>query len=97
MPTRPAFEGVNAEALEHLRIGTRDQYESEWRQIDASRAHTFTHSLGEIPWIVDVLRSDSSDGKGAVVAASFTVAKTDTSITITNSDSALHYFKVRAM
>ena len=99
MPNRPTL-GKDDQFLEHLRLWTREQYESEWRQIGADPAtYTFTHELGEIPWIVDVLYSDNSDGKGTAVPTTFTpaIAKTERTITVRKTDSAAHYFKVRAM
>jgi hypothetical protein len=80
-----------------LRLGTREQYESQWRSIGGTASYSFTHELGEIPWVVDVLRSDHDDGTGAIVAPTVTISKTDRTITITNDAGTGYYFKVRAM
>jgi len=86
--------------LEHLRMGTRDQFESGWVQIADTGSSSFTHGLEEVPWVVDVLRSPTNDGKAAMDSNSdVTIAKTDTTITVTSnvSDGVAYYFKVRAM
>jgi hypothetical protein len=92
---------MNDVVLEHLRMGTRDQYESGWAMAADASSVSFTHGLDEVPWVVDVLRSSTSDGKVAesVPSADVTIAKTSTSITITNDvgDGTAYYFKVRAM
>jgi len=88
------------DALEHLRDGTREQYESPWTEIFDTESKTFIHELGEIPWTVDVLRSRTNDGKAPVDSnADVTVVKNQTQITVTNDvgDSASAYFRVRAM
>jgi hypothetical protein len=94
------------DGMEHLRIGTRDQYESEWVRIegvDFVGTHEFTHGLGEIPWVVDVLQSTRSDGANPTPAipggTDVTVTKTATTITVQNDDAATVdvYFQVRAM
>lgn len=98
MPNRPTFPGAEDPTLEHLRLGTRDQYQSEWRSIANGASHAFTHELGELPWMVDVIRSETSDGKNPVDSNSdVTVAKTDTTITVTNNFGSARYFRVRAM
>jgi len=91
---------MNDVVLEHLRMGTRDQYESGWVQIADTGSAGFPHGLEEVPWLVDVLRSESSQGKGAVDSnTDVTIAKTDTTITVTSNvgDGVAYYFKVRAM
>lgn len=86
------------DAVEHTLRGTREQYESDWTVVGASAAGTFTHLLGEIPWVVDINRSESSDGARAVDAnALVTTTKSDTVIVVTNTATAAYYFKVRAM
>jgi hypothetical protein len=93
--------------LEHLRKGTVEQYESGWVLIrDAISGTTdgtkdFTHDLEEIPRVVDVMRSETSDGKNAIDGNSgVTVAKTSTTITLTIPNGSPlggdFYFKVRA-
>lgn len=96
------------DAFEHLREGTREQFESDWVSIvepdGEDIAVTFTHRLGEIPWAVDVLQSDASDGSNPaeadLSAADMTVTKDATEITLTRSTSSTAgdlYFKVRAL
>ena len=100
MPTRPTMPGMNDMVLEHLRMGTRDQFESGWVQIADTGSSSFTHGLEEVPWVVDVLRSPTNDGKAAMDSNSdVTIAKTDTTITVTSNvgDGVAYYFKVRAM
>ena len=105
MPTRPTMPGMNDVVLEHLRMGTRDQFDSGWVQIadtvgSAVGSASFTHGLEEVPWVVDVLRSPTNDGKAAMDSNSdVTIVKTDTTITVTSNvgDGVAYYFKVRAM
>lgn len=109
MPRRPyATTPVNAggtidpaglsDVVEHLRMGTREQYESDWTLIPASGSHAFDHSLAEVPWHVDVIRSLVSDGaRSESATAEVTVAKTDSAITVTNGASTAYYFRVRAL
>ena len=103
MPTRPTMPGMNDVVLEHLRMGTRDQFESGWVQIADTGSSSFTHGLEEVPWLVDVLRSGDSDGKTAesvgVGAGGVTITKNTSTVTITNAvaDGTTYYFKVRAM
>ena len=96
-------------AIEHLRQGTREQYESGWTKIVAAHEVAFEHNLGEIPWTVNVIRAISADGKFPQVAPAtdYTVAYTDidgksgsgeTHCTVTNNSTDTDYwFKVRAM
>lgn len=111
MPRRPMLKSVMddkavdpaslVDEIENLRQGTRDQYESPWTFIlgeSIAQVISFTHGLGEIPWAVDVMSSKESDGKNAIDDnTNVTVAKTATTITVTNGASADLYFKVRAM
>lgn len=86
--------------MENLRLGTRDQWESEWTVINDGETHSFTHTLGEIPWMVDVLYSEQTAGGQARDGnASVTITKTATTITCLSNFSAgiVYYFKVRAM
>jgi len=104
MPWRSGFitEMPLEEKLEHLRQGTREQYESEWRLIGDMNSYSFTHELDDIPTVVDVIRSETSDGKKATDSNSdVTVAKTATTVTITSNVGTVNgvsdfYFKVRA-
>ena len=87
-----------AEAIEDVRLGTRQQYESDWLYIEAEGAAEFAHGLGELPWLIDVLASENSDGTDAAAATPITVAKTDTTITVTNdSTTTASFFRVRAL
>lgn len=73
-------------------------YESDWTRIDGSDSASFTHELGEIPWTADVASSSYSDGSSPSNAnAGVTVAKTETTITVTNNGTDSLYFRVRAM
>lgn len=97
----PDYHALEDE-LQSLREGTREQFESDWTHLPPTGAEaftvTFTHLLGEIPWTVDVIRSESEDGSLPVTATTFTVAKTDTTITLANdSTDTAYYFKVRAL
>jgi hypothetical protein len=107
MPYRTGFitGGPIEEKLEHLRQGTREQYESDWTLIESLGTHVFTHDLEEIPVVVDVIRSETSDGKAPVdTNADFDNApvKTSTSITVdvtgvgTVNGVSDFYYKVRA-
>lgn len=115
MPRRPTFPdrdlpGGVTEAVEYLRRGTREQYESEWVLIRQNSSKEFIHDLDEVPWAVSVLRSDTLDGTkyGTVAPATdytLTYANSDGDkatigryITITNTVTDTdYYFKVRAM
>jgi hypothetical protein len=77
---------------EHLRDGTREQYESGWTLVlgknttgGTPESHTvqFDHNLGEIPWRVSVIRSIDSSGKFPDVP----VDGTDYTLAYTDSDS----------
>jgi hypothetical protein len=99
MPIRDS-SAFDDEQLENLRLGTRQQYTSDWTVINDSETHTFTHNLGEIPWIVDVAYSEQDQGGLARDANSdVTVVKTSETITCTSNFSAgrTYYFQVRAM
>ena len=101
MATRPTMPGMDDVVLEHLRMGTRDQFESGWVSIADANSHAYTHNLEEVPWVVDVIRSRESGGASAesVPSADVTIAKTETTVTITNGvgDGTAYYFRVRAM
>ena len=101
MPIRGDLPPVDeqSELLEHLRKGTREQYQSGWVSVAASATAALTHELGEMPWVVDVVRADADGGYNAVEvpATDITVAKTATTITITNAAADTYYFQVRAM
>jgi hypothetical protein len=65
MPYRTSTLEVLDENLEHIREGTREQYESEWLFFPSGARREVRHNLGEIPWVVSVVRSD--DATGSVV------------------------------
>jgi hypothetical protein len=100
----PDYQALDDE-LQALREGTREQFESSWTWVAASvtgesGSVTFTHHLGEVPWAVDVIFSENASGKTPQVpdSANYTVAKTNTTITLQNdSTDAGYYFKVRAL
>ncbi len=94
------IEKFSEQTVEHLRLGTRKQWENEtWQLIAATPGfNTFNHDLGEIPWVVDVLSADNNTGKFAVDAnADVTITKTDSTIKIENTTATDLYYKVRAM
>lgn len=83
--------------MESLRQGTREVFESGWTLINNGADKAFTHLLGEIPCVVDVIRSETADGVKPIDSnADVTVAKTTTTITVTNNVGANRYFNVRA-
>ena len=92
---------IATDEVENLRLGTREQFQSEWTVILDTETHTFTHGLSEIPWVCDVVYSENAQGGQARDASSVTtVSKTDTTITIANTfgdDDFVRYFQVRAM
>jgi len=102
MPIRDRVSfGDTQSALDDLRKGTRKQFESAWTTIGSGSSVDITHDLGEIPWAVDVIRADGSEGYGAVQAPStdITVSKTDATITLAvgTTAGATYFYKVRAM
>ena len=81
MPYRSYPLTEHDEVIEHLRQGTREQYESDWTYIPAGLSRQFDHDLGEIPVNCNVSISVESGGpspKNAVVEAT-----TDRALTIT--------------
>ena len=93
-----AFPDSTSPDIEHLRQGTRRQWESDWTELADSASVTFTHDLGEIPWTVDVIRAIDSGGASPLDAnASVSIAKTDTTITVTSALGSSAYFKARAL
>jgi hypothetical protein len=99
MPIR-SDTAFDDDKIENLRLGTREQYESGWRLIEEGEDFAFQHNLGEVPWVVDVLYSEESNGGNARDGNSdTTVTKTFEEITCQNdfTDGRTRYFKVRAM
>ena len=100
MPIRAkAFR--ESDEIENVRLGTREQWISDWASINDTETHTFNHPLDEIPWVVSVIYSETQQGYLARDAtADVTVTKTDSAITVLNgigNDDFLRYFQVRAM
>lgn len=96
------------QAIEHIRQGTVERYESAWTLVPASAAVEFRHNLGDMPWVVDVVYSDTSEGKYPRDASSLvTVTKADkdssagsgdTTLTVTAASATEnYYYKVRAL
>lgn len=86
--TDTTFGPAIVEGIEDVRLGTRDQYESEWVKIEGNSVvatHVFTHELDEIPWVVDVLRSGTDDGGNASVATQHPTNNILTGVTLTGS------------
>lgn len=111
MPDRTQFvpNAPVQDQIDDLRKGTFQKYESEWTLIESTGNHVFTHNLDEIPCAVDVIRSELNTGdnprsadSGVTPGQELTVAKTDTTITVTNNVTTSintfknFYFKVRA-
>lgn len=71
------------------------RYVSPWTRIDAAASATFQHGLGEIPYVADVLEATDSQGTGEAAAATITVTKTGTLVTVANGGAA-RFFRVRA-
>ncbi len=104
----PGMDPVSPE-WDHLRQGTREQYSSGWTLIPGGHAQEFLHNLGEVPWMVSILQSETADGNFAIEAGSnativymdedSVVGTGDTTITVTSALSAGvdRYFLVRAM
>ncbi len=100
---------TDADQVENIRLGTRRQYTSPWTNIVDGETIEFAHGLGEVPWRVSVIRSESDNGRLPIEAsANITIAYSDvdstqgtetTHVKITNnfSDGVIRYFQVRAM
>jgi len=91
---------IAADELENLRLGTREQWESDWTLINEGETHTFSHPLDEVPWVVSAVYSETQQGyleKDAT--GDVTLAKTSAAVTCLNgfSDSGTRYFKVRLL
>lgn len=107
MPTRPTPPGAYNEAVEHIRQGTRQQYESEWVLIPAGVSHGFLHDLGEIPWSTSIIKSLTQSGlQPSEASDDVTISYADVDgvggtgeryVTVTNDLSEDYYFKLRAM
>jgi hypothetical protein len=65
MPVK-TFSANRPDFQDHLRRGTREQYESEWVLVPAGTTREFRHDLGELPWSWSVLRSDTGQSPASV-------------------------------
>ena len=107
MPPRSARAGRQVESEEHLRLGTRHQYDSGWLAIPAGLRRQFDHNLGEIPWSVSVIRSEletgslprEASGDITLVYADLdgVAGSSEQSVSVTNNLAIQNYFRVRAM
>ena len=104
MPIRPRMTYQVTDArlrdhLEHLRIGTVEQDTSTWVVCPAGASVDIRHNLGEIPRVVDILKSTDSTGMQAAAAGSdaTVTAKSATLCTVTNNASTTLYFQVRVL
>lgn len=87
------------DALESLRRGTLQQFESEWILLNKDQTVSRRHSLGEeVPALISVDLDDVGDGRNArsTDPADVTVQSTVGEITITNNTPTRQYFRIRA-
>ena len=87
------------EALENLRRGSLQQFESDWIALNDGQAASRRHGLGEeVPALVSVDLDDVGDGRNAIAsdAADVTVESTTDEITITNNTGTRQFFRIRA-
>jgi len=113
MPDREQFvpDSPLQEQIDDLRKGTVLKYQSDWILIESTGNHVFTHNLGEVPCMVDVIRDDFATGDNQspvdenVNSAELTgIVKTSTTITVTNNVTLTNpvngkvdfYYRVRA-
>lgn len=88
------------QTFEQNRSGSLKQFISKWTPVNFGTGleKTFTHGLGWIPMVVDVLQSAEPDGSGSFAATDALVtSKTNASIVVRNTGSELAYFQVRAV
>ncbi len=87
------------DALESLRRGSLQQFESEWVLLLPNQAASRRHGLGEeVPATVSVDLDDVGDGRNAIGATSedVTIQSTVEQVTITNTTDTRQYFRIRA-
>ncbi len=103
--TREGTSHELSDALESLRRGTLQQFESEWVLLGAGEAVSRRHGLGEeVPAVVSVDIDDVGDGRNAIRAvtstaqsiADVTVESDVEKVTITNDTQKRQYFRIRA-
>jgi hypothetical protein len=84
-------------AVEDMRQGIREQFESEWARVEVGAAKPIPHGLAEVPHSADALFSLTADGQKPITAPSgVTLSRDETNVTLTNGYSAGGWFKVRA-
>ena len=92
------YDPSSEHGIEQLRLGTRRQYISDWTLIPDGATKSFTHGLGEVPWVCDVVKSETADGKNPTSAnADVTASKTSTAISVESALGSDAYFQVRAL
>ena len=87
------------DAIENLRRGTLDQFESEWILLNPDQSVSRRHRLGEeVPALVSVDLDDVGDGRNAIGATSddVTIQSDIESVTITNITVVRQFFRIRA-
>ncbi len=92
-----------AEALESLRRGTLDQFESDWIALNPGQSATRRHGLGEqVPALVSVDLDDAGDGRNAISADLVSeqpdvfIESSAETVTITNTTQTRQYYRIRA-
>ena len=88
-----------ADALESLRRGTLQQFESDWILLNPGQSASRRHGLGEeVPALVSSDLDDVGDGRNArsTDPSDVTIQSTVESITITNDTTERQYFRIRA-
>jgi len=87
------------DALENVRRGTLQQFESEWILLNAGEVVTRRHGLGEeVPALVSVDLDDTGDGRNAIGATTddVTIQSTPEEIIVSNDTQTRQYFRIRA-
>lgn len=92
----PPGDAAGRDSREQAREHGFKKFYSDWMPIDAGGSQNFTHSLNEVPLVVDVLTATDAHGTGVAQATSVTVTKTDKIVTVQNGGTAA-YFQVRAI
>lgn len=98
-PLRQETSPEIADALENVRRGSLQQFESDWMALNDGQAASRRHGLGEeVPALVSVDLDDVGDGRNAIAsdAADVTVETTTDEITITNNTGTRQFFRIRA-
>ncbi len=93
-----------AEALEGIRRGTLDQFESDWILLNPGQSASRRHGLGEqVPATVSIELDDVGDGRNAIAAdlvseqPDVQIESSTELITITNNEQGTRqYFRIRA-